>query len=255
MPRKEQVLSEAAIEKLIGAGCARNVPAELHYEHRKGAILTGRVRFLTLTDRQILADRPLYLDGEAQIPSGVPITVHVSINGARYQFESMIEEKHLFVQLNSLQRVPGIALQRPSVITDSQRRMDLRVSLMGYDPISIELVRPHPDFPGACSVDGERIAAWLLDLSVGGVSVLADHRVFAQVRPSERFFLTFALPGEDDEFYMLGSVRHSRIVASCDSLRVGLVFVPWRGNAYTSEQHRLSRFVAAHQRRMLCRTR
>ena len=142
-----------------------------------------------------------------------------------------------------------------AVIADSQRRTCVRVSLMGYDPVSIEMVRPHRDFPNACSVDGERFAAWLLDLSVGGVSVLADHRVFAQVRRGERFFLAFVLPGEDDEFYMLGSVRHSRIVASSDSLRVGLVFVPWRGNAYASEQRRLSRFVAAHQRRMLCRTR
>ncbi|MGB2985582.1 MAG: hypothetical protein WBE26_06835 [Phycisphaerae bacterium] len=245
--------SSEAVERLIGAGCARNVPVELHYETAGGAIVMGRVRLLELTERQFLADRPLYSNDDAQIPTGAAISVHVLLDGVRYQFDSAIEESKRLVRLNARQRVPGIALRRPAVMAESQRRSHLRISMATYDPINIDLVRPDPTFPDACSIDAELVAAWMLDLSVGGVSVLVDHRILNRVQQTERFFLTFALPSVDDEFYMLGSHRHSRVVEASDSLRIGLSFRPWRDRQFTHDQRRLSRFIAEHERSMLRR--
>ncbi len=244
-----------AAEKVIGEACARNAPSELHYEGADGEIIVCRARLLELTRRHILADRPLYVDDDDKIPPEQSITVHVAVNGVRYQFDSMIEDADRMVRLNNRQHVPGIALRKPLVITDSQRRAHLRVSLAGYDPINVNMVRPDPVVRDACPIDAELISGWMVDVSVGGVSVLVDHRVVPTTQNREQFYSTFTLPGVAEEFCMLGSVRHVRVVEASDSLRVAFSFRPWNGRNFKSDERRLSRFVADHERRLLRRRR
>lgn len=243
------------VEEIIGEGCARNIPAELQYEDRDGAIITGRVRLLELTERHVLADSPAYLKDDGQIPTGAAITVHVLLNKSRYQFESVIEDADLTVRLNARQTVPGIALCRPADVLDSQRRTNLRITMLGYDPINVDLIRPHPDVPEACSIDARILAGWMVDLSVRGISVLVDHRVLPSARRGQCFFLSFALPSVADEFLMLGSVRHGRIIRASGSLRIGISLRPWRDRMFKHDQRRISLFIAEHERRMLRRRR
>ncbi len=251
MPRAK--VSSEAVERLIGEGCARNIPAELLYEDPDGSSITGRVRLLEMTKQHILADRPAYPDGDSAIPAGAEITVHLRIGGSRYQFASVIEESSRTVRLNARQVVPGIAMRKPLVITDSQRRAHLRVSMLAYDPINVHLVSAHPDLPDACSVDAQVIYGWMTDLSVGGVSVLVDQDVFDVADPDSRLFLTFALPGVANGFNMLASVRHCRVVPSSNSLRLGIGFCPWLHRRFTRDQDRISRFVTEQERRLLRR--
>ncbi len=241
------------VERIVGAACERNAPAELHYELRDGALVTARVRLLELRGNRILADRPILLGNDSGIPAGVAITVHVSLRGSRYQFESVIEEEDVKVPLNRRQMVPGIALRRPTKAIQSQRRSHIRVSLVGYDPINVHLVSPHPDVPGACAIDAEVVTGWLVDLSGGGLSVVVDNRAFGFIRCGEVFFVTFALPSVLEDFCVLGSVRHTRHITSSDSLRLGIGFRPWGGRRLTHDQRRICRFVTAHERRMLRR--
>jgi len=245
--------SSETVERLIRAGCARNVPAEIHYEHRNGSIITGRARLLELTECQILADRPKYLDRGGSIPAGASVTVHVSLGGSRYQFDSVIEETNRSISLGGRKKVRGIALSKPTGLADSQRRARLRISMVGYDPITVELVRPHPDVSNACPVGAEIIEGRMHDLSVGGLAVLVDHRVPGAVHRGDHFFLTFALPSVAEEFYILGSVCHSRVVEASGSLRMGLSFRPWCGRRFIHDQRRLSLFVVEHERRLLRR--
>lgn len=247
--------SSQDVEQLLGAACARSAPAELLYEDRQGAVATARVRLLKMEENRILADRPIGLDSDCKIPAGVKITVHASIHGTRYQFDSVIEQMHRRVPVNRRQTVHGIALRKPTSLSESQRRANLRVSMVGYDPINVEMVRPSPDVPDACSIDTEMIVGWLIDLSVGGALILVDRRVLASVAPPDRFFLTFSLSSVDEPFYMLASVQHTRIVRANKSLRVGLSFRPWRGQHFLQDQRRLSRFIVEHERRMLRRRR
>ena len=245
--------SSQAVEQLIGAGCSRNAPAELLYEGRDGTVVVGRVRLLELTPRRILADRPVCLESDGTIPIGAPITVHVNLQGTRHQFESVIEDGDQTVQLNSRQTIPGIAMRKPAVVMESQRRAHLRISVVAYDPTSVTMARPHPNLADACAVDASIITGWLVDLSVGGISVLVDRGVLESARLTERFFLTFALPAMEGEFNMLGSVRHCRVVGSSNSLRLGIGFRPWRGPAFRRDQRRISQFVTEHERRLLRR--
>lgn len=244
-----------SVATIVGGGCARNVPAELVYEAPSGEIITGRVRLLQLTDRQVLADRPAYLEGNGRIPRGVGISIHIQIRGTRYEFKSAIEESYRIIPLNARQNVPGIALSRPDVVIESQRRTQLRVSVVGYDPLNVRMVRPHPTLPDCCPVTADLINGWLIDVSGGGMAVLVDHRVLGAVPRGELFFLSFVLPDVEDEFFMLGSVRHTRTIASSGSLRLGIGLRPWNGTHFKHDQQRISRFVARHQRRMLRRRR
>lgn len=252
--------STVTVDDLITWACDRNTPIELHYEPNNAPMVVGRARLLGFDDKQLLADRPLCLD-TGTIPCGKRLSVHISMNGERYEFESFIEESHRMVQLNAHNRVRGIALKRPLEFSKSQRRKNLRISLMGYEPITVELVKPHPDIPAACPADAMIYNGWMVDLSVGGMSVLMDQHIIQRIKENELFYVTFDLPGGDEEtgseagYCLLGSVRHSRVIEASESLRVAMSFQEWNQRQLTHDQRRLSRFIASHERRMLRRRR
>lgn len=243
------------VDHLIGAACARNAPAEVHFEDATGMVITGRVRLLEMTNGKILTDRPLYLDSGDEIPDGSAVMVQFAVNGSRYQFESRIDCRDRRVRLNARQHIRGIALCKPSVIADSQRRSHLRVSLAGYDPISVTLVKPGDGVPDACAVDARIVAGWVVDVSVGGVCVLVHRDAREEMENGDLLYLSFTLPGVQDEFHLLGMLCHLRTVERSDSVRLGVGFRPWRGPIFRRDQHRISKFVAEHERRMLRRRR
>ena len=244
-----------AVVELIGKACARNVPAELHFEDTAGNLTIGRVRLLEMTDDLVLTDRPTMLDDNGIIPDGSTLTVHFALNGSRYQFKSLLEESGLIVRLNAHQRVSGISLRQPFVLTDSQRRLDLRISVLGNDSISIWLVDPHPSVSNACSIDARVIAGRIVDISSGGVSVLVPHHALRKCEPGHRFYLNFVLPDVEHEFCMLGIVRFSRLVESSESIRLGIQLRRWFGSVHQRDRQRISHFVVAHERRRLKRRR
>ena len=239
--------------ELIGKACARNVPAELHVEDTAGNLTIGRVRLLEMTNGLVLADRPMILDGDSAIPDGSTLTVHFALNGSRYQFESLLEASGLTVLLNAHQRVSGISLRQPFVVTDSQRRSNLRVSVLGYDPISIMLIEPHPEITDACPIDAHIIAGWIVDVCGGGASVLLQQDALPKDKSGQRFYLNFMLPAVEHEFSMLGVVRNVRRVERSESIRLGIKFRPWRGRIYQRDLQRITRFVTAHERQLLKR--
>jgi len=243
------------VVELIGKACARNVPAELHFEDTAGNLTIGRVRLLEMTDCLVLTDRPMMPDDDSVIPDGSTVTVHFALNGSRYEFESLVEESGLIVRLNARQRVPGISLRQPLELTDSQRRLDLRVSVLGNDSISIWLVDPHPSLPNACPMDARVIEGRIVDISCGGASVLVPYNALRKCEPGHRFYLNFVLPDVEHEFCLLGIVRFSRLVESSESTRLGIQFRRWIGSVHQRDRQRISQFVVAHERRKLRRRR
>ncbi len=244
-----------SVKELIAGACARRLPAELCHVASDEMIIMGRVRLLDCTDSEILADRPQYLDDDGTIPLKSPITMHVAIGRARYQFDTAIVKENRALPAGNHHALPGIALRMPTTVNDSQRRRHVRASLTGYDPISVDFSRTDPEGEAACSVNLERGSGWLVDLSVGSVSLIADDRLFIDPQRGNRYFLTFRLPDVKDEFYMIGCVRRMREAQNGDGVRLALYFCPWDGNRLARDQHRLARFIADHERRMLRRGR
>ena len=239
------------VEQLLEAACARDAPAELFHVDADGLITVARVRLLELTDDALLADAPIYLEDDIHVPASELLTLHVAVGGRRYQCPTAIIDEDRMIRLNARQSVPGIALRRPAELTLSQRRSHLRVSTVGYEPINVDVVRACDEPLVACPLDATPTRGWIVDLSVGGISVLIDHRVLRQVVIGDRYYLSFALPGVEEPFDMLGVIRHARDVPSSESIRLAMAFRRWGDRRMTPDQHRLSRFVADHERRML----
>ena len=105
-------ISSSAVERLLDIACARNVPAEVQYDHADGTLVTCRIRLLEMDDRQIIADGPRYTGEQRRIPCGRQVKVHFLLNGSRYEFASSIERGSVLISLNERNRVPGIALAR-----------------------------------------------------------------------------------------------------------------------------------------------
>ena len=237
-----------ALDNIIHEACLRNVPAELFFEPRNGVITVARVRLMELTDSELHADTPMYVNSGERIPIGAPITVHLSVNGARYQFASAIIDKTITIQLNRHQRVRGIAMKIPDRVTSSQRRNALRISTVRYEPISASLVRPCPVVKDACPVDGPVIQGWIVDLAVSGAGIVIESSMAKGVKQGDEFFTNFTLPGVEHDFSMLAAVRHTRDIERNESVRLGLAFLPWQIRQHRIQEQRLSKFVTTHER-------
>ena len=249
MSRAETAMQ--AVYEFMDRVCARQASADLCYEAPDGTVITCRVRLLAVTPDELLADQPSYRGRDRRIPEGRPITVHVSQNGCRFQFDSVIQKARHPVQINKRTRVPGIVLRLPVSITESQRRGHYRVSLAAKDTIVVGLARSHPDVPGACPVNADVLQGRMVDLSTGGAAVLVDEAAGAKLQVGQLWFLTFGLPDVSDEFCMFSSIRHMRVIESSDSTRIGFVFRSWAGRRLTVDQRLLARSVADFQRQSL----
>ena len=95
----------------------------------------------------------------------------------------------------------------------------------------------------------------MVNLSTRGVALLIDRRMLSHVKQGDRFYLTFTLPGVDDEFCMLAIARHAFLVERSNSLKVGFAFASWAGRNFDRCQTEITRFIAELERRMLRRKR
>lgn len=258
--RGEAVLGTTSIESdaaaCIETCCARQVPAEVLIETEGGETFSARARLLGIEQDQVLIDAPAFVDDDrVEMVPGRPITLHFRFRGARLQFESVVLDANRRVYVGRRQSVPGMAIRLPESVTESQRRSHLRISMVGYDPVVVSMVAPEGAEKLACDIEADVLCGWMVDLSVGGVSLLLDSRTCPGIRERESYFLTFTLPGEEEPLPMFGEVRHVRVVEGSDSVRIALRFRDWCGKRLIQDQQRISRFVAEHQRRMLRRGR
>ncbi|MBU0717915.1 MAG: PilZ domain-containing protein [Planctomycetes bacterium] len=246
-------VSASSTEVMLRQACARNVPAELHYETPEGVVVVWRTRLVQVTERHIIAERPSRNDQAAELQEGQPLLAHFSVGRSRYQFQTDVEVGRISVRLNERHRILGIALRKPRSIKRSQRRAHLRVSLAGTEPVVVHLARPHPSISDACAIDGRVGQGQIVNLSAGGILVLIDNRIMSTAKVGERFYMTFGMPEVEEPFNMLGTVRHLRVVESSDSLRVAMAFRPWRGIRMDAEQRRIQTYVAGRERLFLRR--
>lgn len=250
MPKASATIG-SVLDELLAEACERNAPAELVLARSDGLAITARVRFLKLIDDEILADKPGDGERAGQIPLDRSITVHLVIGGVRYQFDTVVVEHRNWVELNSEQLVPGIVLRKPSEIARSERRADYRVSLAGISPIDVEMVRGDPDVRDACLWEPGRIGARMLNISAGGVALLATRRQLRSAKRGERYFLSFDLADADEGFCVLAEIRQVFFVEASDSLRLALAFREWGGRHFRYDQRRITKFITEQQRRLL----
>jgi len=235
------------VEHLLREVCARNAPAELHHETPEGSIITCHCRLLKLSGDRILTDEVIYADLEHRIPRGGAVTAYVSLLGCRYQFQSTVEDNAREVSGTDCRRATGLTLRKPTSVDDSQRRAGLRLALAPLGPVEVVIVSCHPGADTACPIDAEPIHGQMVNISVGGASVTVDQGVLGDSGRMERVYLTFRLPGEPEEFCMLGCLRHAQTVEEGEALRIGYRFRPWCRQGFLRSQQRIARFIEQHE--------
>jgi c-di-GMP-binding flagellar brake protein YcgR len=246
--------STEVTDKILSEACSRNTPVELHYEDSKRKqVVIGRARILQLSSDSVLIDRPMYRDGDGHIPLGRPLRVYLLLGHMRYTFKSAITASDIRVRLNEQEQVPGIALRRPTSVAQAQRRGYYRMSLAGSKPIDVELARVDPRVRDACPIDGRVGTGRMHNLSARGVALLVPRRTLGNAELGEQFYLTFRLPGIDDEICVLATVKHAVLVQPSNLFKIGLAFVPWAGLDFDRCQTELTRVIANLERRMLRR--
>ena len=206
-----------------------------------------------MTPDCLLADAISYELAGPHIPCDRPVRITLMLSGKRYEFDTVVLDDAVKIELNRELRVRGIALALPTRVLESQRRAHFRVSVLSDGAVSVILAPAHPQIRGACEVKAKPVRARLVNISAGGMALLIARRELNRVKPSQLFYACFTLPEVDDEFVMLVVVRHARLVASSDSHRVGLAFLPWDGIDLREDLRRVTNYVARRERRQLRR--
>lgn len=209
-------------------------------------MITCHCRLVKVVGDCILTSKPIYSDLDDVIPPGSSIVVHVSMSGVRYQFDSTVEGNLAGMDACRDDPMVGFALRKPDGVDDSRRRSNMRLVVTSMDPIDVLMVSPAPGNQTACRIDAPRIHGRLLDISVGGASVQIDQKLLHGGGRIEKVYLTFRLPGEAEEFCMLGTLRHAQIVEKSDALRIGYRAHPWCQDTFDHDQGRIARFIERH---------
>jgi c-di-GMP-binding flagellar brake protein YcgR len=246
--------SNRFVDHLLEKACARNTPAELHYEQNDGQVISCRTRLLKLLSDRILVESPSQAEELLRIPAESPIGVHLLLNGTRFEFTSAILEANLKARLNRHTLVRALALRRPTEVRESQRRSSYRMTLAAK-AMPVTLAPPHREVPSACDPRGPVIRARLANLSAGGLAVLADGTDKPLLEVNRQLYLTFEFPDEPEAFNMLVEVRHVQMIGASGYVKAGMAFIPWEGSNLKTESLRIARFITRIERKVLRRAR
>ncbi|MHC5023644.1 MAG: PilZ domain-containing protein, partial [Planctomycetota bacterium] len=169
-------------------------------------------------------------------------------------FDTWILRCKSLVPLNDEKSVVGMTLGRPRRICDGQRRNHFRVSLVAEEALEIELQRAATEEGTTYPVDGHSVHGSLINLSLGGVAMRLPMSEGRSLTLDSAVLLRFFLPGEDEDYILLGEVRQIRPVVDNTAMRLGVRFRPWPdARTYEHTQQRLQRYITRVQREQLRR--
>jgi c-di-GMP-binding flagellar brake protein YcgR len=238
---------------LLQQACARNLSGEIHCEsaHQRS---TARMRFLNVDENRVYTDRPQSIETPVSFRAHQRVAVYFLANGTRYAFRTRVATPLVLVRLNDEQQVVGMALRFPTEVREEQRRSAYRVTVAGQ-MIQVHLHEVNRDDSTWCPVGADRFTGQLANISAGGVCLLVESNERARFQFGDTFCLQFVLRDFPEPFVLPADVRHATPIHNGQVVRVGLCFL-WCDLFDTRSQVvRISRFVAAEQRRQLRRRR
>lgn len=233
---------------LLQSACARNLSVELQHAGPGGAYNRARSRLLGVDSLRVLLDRLHGAVDPAAFVAGKEVTVCFQSHDQWYQFESVIIDTRCRLQVNQHMNTLGVSILRPAHIRVQQRREAFRVSVTHLPLIAVDLHDAAEEPSGACRTDCRRVRGVLHNVSVDGVAILFDARQ-CQLKPGERLFIRWRMPGDQAEMMYLAETRHSRTIRERDTHIAGMRFLRWNEPDYVRQFARLSKFIVEAQRR------
>lgn len=253
MPAELAISSEETLI-LLDEAASRNIAIELHYMDAAGQLMVGRTRVLGMDDERIYLDMPQSIGKEVRYLCGQRVTAHVQMYGTRYEFNAIVSESRCPVQLNRAKRVEGMALWKPRMAQESQRRHDYRVSFTMVDPVNLLFHEATDPTGHSCLVTARRMQGRVANLSLGGVGVRVDVPPTDKFKIAQRWFLSFQLGDQKDNFLMLAELRHFRSILNDQASIIGFQFLQWPDrHELQRQQQRISRHLTEIQRRQKAR--
>lgn len=238
---------------MLQDACARNLSGEIHYENvnRRGS---ARMRFLAVEENRIYTDRPQSIGMPVAFRPRQCVTVHFLTDGTRYAFQTRVVAPLTLVRLNDEQQVVGMSFGLPSEVRKQQRRSTYRVAVISQ-AIRVDLHPVSREDLTCCLLDADRLSGWLANVSAGGLTLFLEMTQPARFQLGDAFCVQFALPDVPEPMVLPAEVRHVSRIHDGQAVRVGLCFLPCDLYDTRSQVVRISRFVAAEQRRRLRRRR
>jgi c-di-GMP-binding flagellar brake protein YcgR len=235
--------------------CARNTSAEVHAEDPLAGMVSSRARLLNLDEQHVYLDQPQSIGQPVALTTGQVVTVYFLMNGTRHAFRSHVVRPRCYVRLNARQQVPGISVTMPARVGQQQRRADFRISLASYQGSHALIHAGSAEGGGSAPVDALRWTARMVNVSAGGLGVLAQKGPRPHWKIGGLFFLTFRLPEYDYDFVIMAELKHVRRIHGGHSTIAGFRFLPWHLGPVKSHARQITRFIAMAQRRQLRRGR
>lgn len=250
LKRNVQILQEA---------CDRNIPLELHYvntnmsaQRYEPDVLYAQTRLLGVDEKKIYLDSPQSIGKIVNLRVGWKVHAFFSIQKTLYSFDSLVTDLRQMVVLNREKTVVGMCLATPTTIRSGQRREDHRLSLLGQQPIKIEIHETNKDNPSACPIGAKRFHALGVNLSRGGIGTKMEGEERFLLRFGQWYFLSFLLPQDPEPFLFLVELRCIRDLEKTEARRFGFQFLRWPDPIRSRErQARLGRILAAMERTSL----
>lgn len=242
--------------ELLHDACERAVPIELHRVHRDGSLTVSKARVVFNDEAHIYLDEPQTIGRIVNFELGQTIKAYFWLYDTLFTFDTVVIAPHCLINLNAHKQVKGIAISRPNHIRKGQRRSSFRMSLAANVPVPVLLHEADLVEDSACPIDSKRWRGRLVDVSLGGASILVENEAALHFRIGRTLFLGFTLPQDNHQVIALATIRQVRTLHDGAAHRIGFCFERWpnerhfRGNIESP----LQRFIAQLERHTLKRT-
>jgi len=223
---------------VLQRACTRRLGAVIQLESPEGEQLQTRGRLISCDDRTLYIDRPTSEGVPVELGSPTRAIVHFVFEGERYSFRSVIGEE-CQIPLGDGLTMPGFAMAFPEHITRDERRYDFR-AVLGEQVEVVCQIR------AAEAPHGAGFRARLMNLSAGGMSVMAVDLNGEVLQRNRQYVVEFELPRTKGRFVFTTTLQHLHSPSGAGHI-AGLKYLPDSDPAEMRQAIRqISQFVAKH---------
>lgn len=235
---------------LLNEAADRHLSAELQHTKPSGEICSSKTRVLVVDDEHLYLDIPISKGKNVAVEVDWVVDVHIRINRQMFAFQSKVVRIDSLIRLNSQKTVRGIQITKPSVLKETQRRNNYRVSTASMAPIDATILDSgSTEADAEALLHAEGISTRLINLSCGGCGVVLPVDIARGFQSGGLIFVRFELPDESLPFLFQTKICQVAAVLEGQAFRMGLQFVQWPDPVQYKRMLRpLEKFIADAQR-------
>jgi c-di-GMP-binding flagellar brake protein YcgR len=240
-------LDREQTQAVISAACRARQHAEIRLRPHEGPPITRPTTLLMVDAHRLYVERPTAPAGPLEPAPGEQILLTFNTQGRRFKLETTVSGARPIVIADGV-TADAIELKSPRTLYELQRRADYRVPLWNKAPV-IAHFEPLPVGPVEVAARAVPFRAELQNISAGGVAALVTPSGTSTLARGQSYLMDFFLPGGDEPFNFIVTVRHVRPMTHSDTRLVGFKFVAGDdAGANRQAIQKIRSFVEVHRR-------